>query len=435
MEVLLCYIIIFLVEALILWLYCNDLFIQKHSNRQAVLSLLAMYCLLFFLSNLDIYIFNAVAFFTVNIIFIHTFYDTKWSSALFHAGITTIAMSFGELISFSLFPDFARHFYETRPDINLLIICSFLSKLIYFFIIYILSHLPVTYTNKKTTGGQGALVLVPIPLVTFFVIIPLFMIYFTTDLLDFLIKMIAACCVFLLLINLLIWFFFSYTQKRNQNFIELQLSLMKENDTAEYYKMLSKQNENRSILIHNIRNDLYTISNLAKQNQSAEIINYIDSLIQTSSLQSSDTLQLCKNNTLNAILCRYKEECKKQGISFSIDVLSDSLDFMTTNDLTALFCNLLDNAVESASCVPDSFIDLRIARQENAPFIILVIQNSCTTNPVNSFGKLPTRKKDKLHHGFGMKSIQRTIENYSGDMQVDYDKETKTFQTVIRLSC
>ena len=80
MEVLLCYIIIFLVEALILWLYCNDLFIQKHSNRQAVLSLLAMYCLLFFLSNLDIYIFNAVAFFNGNIIIIQKFFFKKMSS-------------------------------------------------------------------------------------------------------------------------------------------------------------------------------------------------------------------------------------------------------------------------------------------------------------------------------------------------------------------
>ncbi len=434
MEVLFCYVIIYLVEAFILWLYCNDLFTAKYSFRRTATALFILYGLMFLLSLLKWYWINGSVFLIVNFIFIYFFYNINWSTALFHAGITTISMTLGELLLLSLFPDFARHFYEATPDTTLLIICSIFSKLIYFFIIYILSHLPVIRTNKKATGGYGSLVLVPIPLVTFFIATTLFVIYHTTDISASLNNMIAICSILLLLLNLLIWFFFSLTQKRNEEFTELQLRLTKENDMAEYYKMLSIQNENRSILIHDIRNNLYTISNLARQNQPAEIVDYIDKLVQTSNLQSSSSLQLCRNTTLNAILCRYKEECKKQNISLIIDSLDDNLDFMTTNDLTALFCNLLDNAMDAAFCVTDSFIKLNISKQENTPFVLLSVKNSCSQNPINIFGKLPSHKKDASRHGFGMKSIQRTIDNYGGEMEFYYEENTRTFCVVIRIN-
>ena len=92
MEVLFCYVIIYLVEAFILWLYCNDLFIAKYSTRQTIISLLIFYSLLFILTRFDSYLLNSFAFFMVNLLFISLFYTIKWSSALFHAGITTVAM-------------------------------------------------------------------------------------------------------------------------------------------------------------------------------------------------------------------------------------------------------------------------------------------------------------------------------------------------------
>lgn len=433
MEILLCYIIVYLIEALILWLYCSDLFNSKHTIRQTIVSLFALYGLLFFLSLFDNYILNSSAFLFANFIFIYLFYHVKWASALFHAGITTMAMFFGEMILFAFLPDFGRNFYEARSDISSLILYMLFSKLIYFFILYILSHIFNIQKNKKSSDTKGTLLLTFVPSISFYLLVTLATVYHTADISTFLRKMIAVCAILLLLINFLIWFFFSYTQKRNQDFVELQLSLQRENDTAEYYKMLSTQNENRNILVHNIRGHLYAIAALAEQKHQTEITDYINNLIQTSSLQSSDALQLCKNNTLNAILCRYKEECKKQEIDFRTDIRNDSMNFMSANDLTALFCNLLDNAMEAAASISNAFIKLCITRQENAPYTVLSVKNSCSENPFDSRGKLVTHKKDRTRHGLGLKSIQRTIENYGGDMDIYYEETTKTFHTVIQI--
>lgn len=288
--------------------------------------------------------------------------------------------------------------------------------------------------SKKNVDSKGTLLLTVVPAISVYFIATLATVYHTIDISASLGRMIAVSSILLLLLNLLIWFFFSFTQKRNEEFTTLQLSLTKENDLAEYYRMLSAQNENRSILIHDIRNNLYTISNLAKQNQTAEIVSYIDKLIEISNLQSSSSLQICKNTTLNAILCRYKEECKKRNISFIIDSLDVNLDFLTTNDLTALFCNLLDNAMDAAACVPDPFIKLNISKQEKNPFVVLCVENPCSQNPIDTFRKLSSHKKDTSHHGFGMKSIQRTIDNYGGEMKFYYEEKTSTFCVVIHIN-
>ncbi len=433
MKVLLCYVVIYLIESLILWLYCNDLFIPRYNIRRTMLSLFALYSLLFFLSQFDSYLLNCSVFLFVNFLFIYLFYHVKWMSALFHGGITTVAMLFGELILFAFLPDFARNFYTARSDVSFFIISIFLSKLIYFSILYVLSHLFSRQQVKKDTNTKGTLLLTFVPSISFYFLATLATVYHTADISISLRKMIAACCVLLLLLNLLIWFFFSYAQKQNQDFIELQLSLQRENDTAEYYRMLSAQNETRNILIHNIKGHLHTIAALAEQNQQSEIIDYISTLTTTASLQSSDTLQLCKNDTLNAILCRYKEECKKQEIRFKTDIRNDCIDFMTANDLTALFCNLLDNAMEAASCVSDSFIEVNLFRQENAPYAILCVQNSCPEDPFDAHGRLSSHKKNSARHGLGLKSIQRTVKNYGGDMELYYAEGTGTFHAVVRL--
>jgi two-component system sensor histidine kinase AgrC len=77
--------------------------------------------------------------------------------------------------------------------------------------------------------------------------------------------------------------------------------------------------------------------------------------------------------------------------------------------LTSLFCNLLDNALESADNIPDSFIELTVEKKENSPFIIIILINSCRSTPVYDQDGLPvSHKANKGRHGFGIKSIKKS---------------------------
>ena len=65
-----------------------------------------------------------------------------------------------------------------------------------------------------------------------------------------------------------------------------------------------------------------------------------------------------------SILCRYMEQCIKGRITFHADIRKRTVDFIASNDLTSLFCNLLDNAIEAAGIVPNSFIEINTSKRE-----------------------------------------------------------------------
>ena len=49
---------------------------------------------------------------------------------------------------------------------------------------------------------------------------------------------------------------------------------------------------------------------------------------------------------LNSILCRYQRHCNDKHIIFHTDIRSGTVQHIYPRDLTSLFCNLLENAVE-----------------------------------------------------------------------------------------
>lgn len=215
-------------------------------------------------------------------------------------------------------------------------------------------------------------------------------------------------------------------------FTEMQLLLQKEQDLSEYYQVLLKQNENQRILIHDIKNHLLSIAALNDQHEREQIANYLRQLTQSPAL--SYGVRICDNKLLNLVLHQYRLQCEEKSIRLAPDIRSKTVDFMETKDITSLFCNLLDNAVESAEKMDESFIELKIDKQDSTPFIKIILINSCRVSPFSKDGrKLLSHKKDPLHHGYGMKSIGRVVEKYHGELKTYYDSDNASFHTIILL--
>lgn len=97
-------------------------------------------------------------------------------------------------------------------------------------------------------------------------------------------------------------------------------------------------------------------------------------------------------------------------------------------------CNLLDNALEAACGIPEAFIEINTNRKAGTPFIVISVINSSRINPfADSQGVLASHKPDKRGHGFGIKSIRKTVGKYHGDIQMYYNDDTLTFHTIITL--
>ena len=430
-EIIISYLLIYILEALILWLYSSNMFIPKYAGWITCISAICIYALPFltvFQENIWI---NVFLFFLVNFVYIKIFYNTKWFIAIFHAIITTIFMSLSELFIAGLLFNLAYEFYAASYQFHNFVILTVLSKLLYFIILELIIFFFKQSKKLSQIYNLGICILTIVPIISAFIVLTFTSISVDTKLNPSHNYKIAISTFLLLIINIIVFGIYNYNQKKSQEFTELQLQVQHEYDFSEYYKMLVQQHEDQSILIHDTKKHLNAITLLIEQKNYAEAQNYINRII-SSDLRSS--IRVSDNELLNALLGRYLRLCQDKHISFKLDIRTGVVNFMDENDLTALFGNLLDNAVESAEKQQSSFIELNVCKKEHTPFTLLTMTNSCRTDPFSpKNGTLITHKKDKLRHGYGIKSIKRIIKKYKGDIQMYYDKETTTFHTIITL--
>ncbi|NDO51544.1 GHKL domain-containing protein [Lachnospiraceae bacterium MD335] len=428
-----CYFFTFLIEAVILWLYSSNLFTARRKPWIQFAMLFIFYFTMFSVSLLEHIWLNMALYLVMNFIFLLAQYDLKWYSALFHSAVLAAVMGMCELTVYSTIERFSPHFYTEPRQFQNMIIFIIFSKMIFLTIVYILIHLLKGKQTQNQQHDKSVLLLIFIPVTSVFIMLTLVSVSDSFLLSPLLKGMVTLSAFFLLISNLLVFGINQYNLKKNMEFTQIQLLLQKESNSTEYYEMLRLQNENQRILIHDIKKHLHSIDMLNQQKESDKIDTYLHQLICSSDLKES--VRLCEHEMLNSILCRYMQQCTDSHIAFHADIRSGTTDFIADNDLTSLFCNLLDNAVKATKDIPESFIEISTGKKEKTPFTVLTVINSCRTNPFT------TRENDNPaisiphshKHGFGLKSIRKIVAKYNGNMQIYYNSDTLTFHAIITL--
>ena len=426
------YFLCFGVEALILLLYASRLFTAKYSLKKRLAVLCLLYAFLFIVSLFNIKWLNMSIYLIANLVFLVTQYDLKWGFAFFHSAILAAVMGMCELVVYSIMERFTPNFFVQMEHFYNTVIFIVCSKILFFAVIYLVTHFLKDQQKQERQHDTAMLLLIFIPVTAIFTMLTFVGIsdrYALTPALNW---MIALSALFLLSTNLLVFGINHYNQRKNREYTEMQLLLQKETDITEYYKMLLAQSENQSILIHDIKKHLQSIELLNEQHDHDKISAYIGQLMLSSDLK--ETVRICDHELLNAILSRYKRQCGSLQISFLTDIRSGTIDFLGDSDLTALFCNLLENAIEAARNAQNPFIEITTSNRDKTPFALITLINSCGQNPLTGQSQTPiTTKPDKQKHGFGIKSIRKIVKKHHGDIQMYYNEESLTFHTIITL--
>ena len=125
------------------------------------------------------------------------------------------------------------------------------------------------------------------------------------------------------------------------------------------------------------------------------------------------------NKVLDTILTAKSLVCQNQRISMNVVADGSLLDFMSTMDLSVLFGNALDNAIRGAASVDNENERLiRVVVCEQLGCVLVKIENRYA-GEVRFDGKdLLTTKNNKDYHGYGVKSIRKTVEKYDGTVTI-----------------
>ena len=235
----------------------------------------------------------------------------------------------------------------------------------------------------------------------------------------------------LLAVNLLFMMLYYRMRIENEEKFLLQLSVEKEKAETAYYQALQEETESRNILLHDIKNHLRMINSLACKGETQAIVSYISKMEKN--MQTVSQLRRCDDPILNLILQHTAQECETLGIRFYCDVRDQCCDFMDAPGKTALFSNLLSNAIEGAKEAAVKEIDFSVRKPLDGTSTVVSVENTCDVPPVADLrGGFRSRKTGGTLHGTGLKSIARIVKRYNGISTVHYDSETNRFHYTIR---
>ncbi len=230
----------------------------------------------------------------------------------------------------------------------------------------------------------------------------------------------ALCC-----------FYIMWTQRSNHD----KASLQRELDGVRYTLLQQQKqyaiNQETVDIINRKCHDLkHQIHMLQTMQESPERDAYFAEAEQA--IMIYDTRIKTGNKALDTVLMEKGLYCQSHNIQLTCMPSGDSLDFMQVADIYALFGNALDNAINAEMEIDDPskrVINVRFSSQ--GALMLIQIQNYHQRKLRFSNGLPVTTHRDRTRHGFGMKSMLHTVQQYGGTMQASDADNVFTLQILL----
>lgn len=192
------------------------------------------------------------------------------------------------------------------------------------------------------------------------------------------------------------------------------------------YKLSKENIEIINRKCHDLKHQIQAL----KVAKSEEFDKYIEEV--EDSIMIYDSVVKTENEVLNTILSEKSLYCEEHGISLSCIVDANQLDFMSALDIYVLLGNALDNAIECV--IKHKDIEKRAISftvSANRSFLCIQTNNYFEGNLQIVDGLPKTTKKNKVYHGFGIKSMKHLTEKYGGTLYTSLENEIFMLQIVI----
>ena len=226
-------------------------------------------------------------------------------------------------------------------------------------------------------------------------------------------KLVVASTIIILLL-------FRRAIKENKK--KIQNELMKNKLDMQYEHYLSVQESHMKVkkLYHDINNHICCIDNLKNNNK--EVSEYINNL--KDEIKSFKDNYNTGNMILDIIINEKSDICSKKGIKFICDINFSKVDFRKPIDVSSIFANILDNAIEACDKIHDEDVEkyIRIKGTISKAYFVIKCENSKVNNIKFKKNKLLTDKMDKFVHGIGTQSIKSSLDKYDGELLFEDEK-------------
>lgn len=368
---------------------------------------------------------NTIATVGINLLFAVLCFDIRLSSGLFYSVLLAVVNFSLEIIAALLYAPYTQTNsldVNTNPALLVLVVLS--SKTLLLFLCLVLS----TLIKPNTTRVKIPAILFVYPLALGLCLLIFWKICLLEEVTIEIQHSIALVCVIFFITTVILFIIYQHQIENNTLHIQLESELQRQQTERSYYEILEQQNENLMIYAHDAKKHLNAIKSLTTD---PRISRYVDEL--SNQLKSYSKNCHSGNKLLDVIINKYAIDSESKGLSFYYDVRQCNLSEVLDIDLVAIVGNLMDNAVKAAENSEQKKISLETTCRNF--YSVLIISNSCDSSPIIDGQHLVSSKINTSIHGFGVKSVIKTLKKYQGDLNWEYDDVAKIFTVTVMIGC
>ena len=134
---------------------------------------------------------------------------------------------------------------------------------------------------------------------------------------------------------------------------------------------------------------------------------------------------------LDIIIRDKAEKAREKKIDFSAYIDFSRIDFIDPLDVSTLFGNGIDNAIEASEKLPEDQRVILAKAGKVQDFVSILIENNCA-DEVHTDGH--TTKADNFLHGFGISNMKKAAEKYGGTCTTTQAKGKFTLKILLPVS-
>ena len=226
---------------------------------------------------------------------------------------------------------------------------------------------------------------------------------------DYFLLCANLCCV--VFANL--YLFYSLKVEDEKNSMEFQIAMMKQQESMqfEHYERQREKYGKSIEILHDVSKHIRSIEELYRAGVTDKAMEYTRQI--GGILKPLVPEEYSDNPMLNILLADRKQAAESMGIRFVVKVESTGLGFIEPVDVTTLFGNLLENAMQAAlKCSGEQYIKVHIKNYNE--MLSIRIENSVEQEvrikngrPVSAGGR---------GIGIGCLNVQRCVEKYGGSV-------------------
>ena len=228
-------------------------------------------------------------------------------------------------------------------------------------------------------------------------------------------------------------FVFYLYDKLSENYRQKAELVKAEQERELYYNqcigMMDQQKALREFR-HDINNQLEMIKILLDSGDTVDLKKQVCGLLTNDN--NGGLVSFTGNIAVDGILNFKLEKIKNCGAKIETDIEIPRQAFMDTKDLTLILGNLLDNIIDALSETRSDkycFVQIKYSKSR----LLLWLKNTYENNIKYENNTIVTSKSDQGSHGIGLQSVQRIVEKYNGQMNIDHDGSLFSVRIILLL--